>query len=183
MSEMGVSVSAGQAVGVVLQGRSKLGLTDSAIFAQMPPYLQNEGLSFLDSSIDAEDTTALYGLPGFFQGTITVAPNGDSDTDTISAQVSQAYVLVSKDQPLNVSIPNVGGTSTGLGTPQLPGSASAVQASAISAASSTGNAVANFFSTIKSAGTSLLIGLAAVVIIVLLIVAFGPNVKHIAARI
>ena len=161
-------IPAGTQFDVIVNGQEGL-LTGGAtsIVENMIPYLQNAGLTFYGNTVTHSSILSSL-VPGPFSADIVVESSADTDDQTVIANVAQAYNLVTKGNAI-ISVPYVGGQSTG-----QPGQAS-------NAANSVGDAITQFFAKLQSLGTSLLIGLAAVVIVVLLIVAYGPNVKHIAA--
>jgi hypothetical protein len=167
------AIPGGSVVTVILQGQTTLTVGADTILTNMAPYLQNLGINVLQSNVPISIDNALATIfPANFSATLSLQPISDTDDLALSNAVSQAYFLVTKSAPQGVSVPLVGGQVTG-----QPGSPSAVQGC--------NDPNADFITAalckLQSAGTALLVGLAGVVIIVLLIVAYGPNVKHIAA--
>lgn len=163
------AIAQGVTFTVILQGQSTLLKCDKEVLAEMSPYLNNYNLSVLSTSIDTEDFGAFSCLyPGNFHATLMLQSGQDTDDSTVSGEVTQAFSIVTKSSPISVSIPIVAGQPTG--QPGAPADA----------ISGVGDSISNFFSGLQSGAKTLLIGLAAVIIIVLLIVAFGPNVKHVA---
>lgn len=140
------------------------------ILAEMTPFISNNNLTVNSTSVAATGVLSIVSLGAFGVDVVTLDLNANSDTDdiTVTSQVSQAYQIVTKASPVSISIPQIGGSSTGQVAP--------------SGISPLSNPVADFFSNIFKAGGTVLIGLAAVVIIVLLIVAYGPNVPKISGK-
>jgi hypothetical protein len=162
-------IPAGTNFQVIFQGQTTLTKSPDEILAEMTPYLSNGNLSVQSTSVAASGvlSTISLGAFGSYIATLNLQSANDMDDSQVIALVSQAYNLITKNNVLSVSVPQIGGQQTGQAAP------SGVTVGGI------GDAVSNFFSSLKSAGASLLIGLAGIVIIVLLIVAYGPNVKHI----
>jgi hypothetical protein len=158
---------------VVLQGQTTLTKSPDQILAEMNPYLSSNGLSVLSTGVAASGALSFISLGAFgsYIATLNIQSYSDTDDLTVTNEVAQAYTLVTKLAPLSISVPSVSGSSTGQPSP------SGVSPSSI------GDSISAFFAKLETAGTSLLIGLAAVVIVVLLIVAYGPNVKHVAAAV
>jgi hypothetical protein len=156
---------------VVLQGQTTLTKSADEILAEMTPYLSSNGLSVLSTGVAASGALSFISLGAFgsYIATLNIQSYSDTDDITVTNEVAQAYQLVTKLTPLSISVPSISGSSTGQPSP------SGITTSSI------GDSISGFFTQLETAGTSLLIGLAAVVIIVLLIVAYGPNVKHVAA--
>lgn len=164
-------IPAGSEFTVVFQGSATLLKSMDEIISEMTPFLSNNNLTVNSSNVAGSGALSIVTLGAFGVDVVTLdlSTAGDTDDITVTSEVAQAYQLVTKANPVSISIPQIGGTLTGQSAP--------------SGISPTGieDTISGFFGKLQTAGTSLLIGLAAVVIIVLLIVAYGPNVKHVAS--
>jgi hypothetical protein len=168
-----IAIAAGSQVAIILQGQSTLLKCDKEVIAEMTPFLSNFNLAVLQSDIQSEDFGAYSCLyPGNFTATIMLQPGTDTDDSSINSEVSQAYSLVTRASPIAISVPSVNGQPTG-----QPTGGGGTSSDAVSSAT---DAISEFFKNLKSTGTAILVGLAAVIIIVLLIAAFGPNAGAIA---
>lgn len=105
-----------------------------------------------------------------FQATLLIQPNQDTDSDSLTWQVSQAFLDVTQKVVTQVTIPSF--TPSGASTPTSTGQPS----SAPTVTQSISDSLSAFFSGLKSTTIAVLIGLAAIIIIVLVLAAYGPNV-------
>jgi hypothetical protein len=98
----------------------------------------------------------------------------------VASLVAAAFYAVTGNYPTSVSAVSVtapGGTAAATGSPAL----TATAAGGSSAGGGTVvNGISSLFSSLGTAGTSLLIGLAAIIVLVLVLVAYGPNIGKIA---
>lgn len=133
--------------------------------------LQSQGLMTVEDYTVTVETIPV--LPGSFSAIMHVAPYTSTDTDSLIASISQAISQVTGQPPSAIDIPSVGGSATG--QPQQPSSDFISQAV---------SSVSNFFSGITqkiTTATSIgLIVIVAVVVLALILIAYSPNVGHIA---
>ena len=152
------------------------GLNASDILTAVSAYLNASGLYQVEATSNSgaflASVTPL--IQETFQATIKMQTYYDVDTSDVATIVSQAFETVTQQTPNQITVPSY-----------TTGSNAVATATGQAAATNTGtqgiaDAIAKFFSDLTSAGKSLLIGLAAVIIIVVALIAYGPNVGSIA---
>lgn len=119
-----------------------------------------------------------------FQATINMTNLYTQDSSQIYADVQNAFEEASNSAytPNQISIPNytpLPGSSSGVGTPVDTGQAAPTP----TATQSVTDTISNFFKGLTTLGTNLLIGLVAIVVLVLILIAYGPNVGKIASAV
>lgn len=156
------------------------GLNASDVLSAVSAYLNSLGGAYQvenTSSSGSILSTLSPLIQETFQATLKIQVSWNTTTDQIAADVASAFAEVTGQTPSQITIPtfttgvNAQVTSTG----QATASSTATQGIA--------DAISAFFSQITGTAKSLLIGLAAVVVIALVLIAYGPNVKHIAGAI
>lgn|ERR1700693_3852718 len=110
-----------------------------------------------------------------FQATFKVQLNYDLDTSEIASDFQTAFSTVTGQTPSQITIPNYSGSGSIHQTGQAQPTSTTTQ--------SIGDAISGFFGGVASTTKSLLIGAVAIVVLVLILIAYGPNVKHIAAAV
>lgn len=176
-----IPISSGSQFTVNLSGNSLMLKSDSEVVSEMTPYLSSDGFLLLSSSISSTDIFHFLGA-GPMNATMIMEAQQDTDADTVSYAVRQAFIIVTKSPPISVDVSSVStayAPSAGLGG-QVLGAAQSTGQPATQQAQTLGDYIGGFFSKLQTAGVTLLVGLFAVILIVLLIVAFGPNVPKIA---
>lgn len=126
-----------------------------------------------------------------FQATIMLQNNYSEDSSQLTSDVQGAFTVASSGSytPNNITIPSytpLAGSASGIGVPVSTGQAVATptlsQSVALSGTSLTSQ-ISSFFTSLTSLGTNLLIGLAAIIVLVLVLAAYGPNVGKIASAV
>lgn len=114
-----------------------------------------------------------------FSGTNDPLSIVENEFYTATGTYPTAASTISVQAPGAAGIPTEqpGATPQGIGGSSASASPSAVVGSGIS------DAIAKFFAQLTSSAKSLLIGLAAILILVLVLIAYGPNVGNAASRI
>jgi uncharacterized membrane protein YeaQ/YmgE (transglycosylase-associated protein family) len=170
---MGTPIPSGTYFNATMEFNPVLLMSSDQVLANMSPYLQNSGLGVVSDSLSSTGIlhSISLGLFGAVNANLQLQANSDTDTDTVRSAINQAYNLVTKDYPLSVSIPTIGNQSTG---EQVPSNTSSCSDPNV-------DFFTNLFCQIKSGGTAILVGLVGVIVLVLILVAYGPNVKHVAA--
>jgi hypothetical protein len=165
------AIASGTYFNAVMEFNPLLLKSNDEVLAQMTPYLSNDNLGVISTTLASTGIlhSVSLGLFGAVNATIQLQAASDTDTDTVRSQINQAYNLVTKGYPLSVSFPVIAGQSTPEQTPSNTPSCGDPNADFLT----------NIICQLKTAGTALLIGLVGVVIIILVLVAYGPNVKHI----
>lgn len=108
-----------------------------------------------------------------FQAQLLIQTQSATDTDSLSADVMQAFQDVTGKISSQVTIPKItteSGASISTGQPNADAGVG----------KSITDWISDFFNKLTNLGTSLLIGLAAIVVLALVLIAYGPNVRHIA---
>jgi hypothetical protein len=108
-----------------------------------------------------------------FQAQLLIQMQSPTDTDSLSADVMQAFQDVTGKISSQVTIPKITTESGNAIATGQPGADPGVAKSII-------DTIADFFTKIENLGTSLLIGLAAIVVLALVLIAYGPNIGQIA---
>jgi hypothetical protein len=108
-----------------------------------------------------------------FQGTIRLQVFFATDTGAIASDVAIAFSEVTQQTPSQITIPSFtppGGAAQGTG--QAAATPTATQGIA--------DSISNFFANITSTVKSLLIGLAAIIVLAMILIAYGPNIGRVA---
>jgi hypothetical protein len=152
------------------------GLNASDVLSAVSAYLDASGKYTVESSSSSGSmlSTITPLIQETFQATIKMQVYYDIDTTEILGDISLAFETVTNQSPSQITIPSF-----------TTGSNAVVQATGQAAASTTAtqgvaDSISNFLSKITSTAKSLLIGLAAIIIIALVLIAYGPNIGSIA---
>jgi hypothetical protein len=128
-----------------------------------------------------------------FQATITLTNNYTQDSSQIYSDVQNAFNVAASGAytPNQITIPSftpLPGSAGAVGTPvptgqpaPTPTAAQAAAAAAAAAGSGIQNQIDAFFKGLTTTGTNLLIGLAAIIVLTLILIAYGPNIGKIAS--
>jgi hypothetical protein len=187
---MAADILAGSIVDVQLTASTGLTSTPDSVLQQVSGVLASGGQltsvgpSILNGSTSGIALSTLLSLSSDqpFQADFPVltqcefAAQGD-----VASIVANAFYQVTGNYPTSVNVVSV----TPPSGVTVPASAPPLSASGVGGSTSGGGAVTtsiqNGLASLGSAGTSLLIGLAAIIILVLVLVAYGPNVGKIAS--
>jgi hypothetical protein len=112
-----------------------------------------------------------------FQATLRMQTNWATDTDQIDADIASAFAQVTGQTPSNITIPSYTSGANAKVIPTGQAAATDTPSQGIS------DSIAKFFAELGSTAKSLLIGLAAILLIAMVLIAYGPNVRHIAAAV
>lgn len=108
-----------------------------------------------------------------FQAQLLIQTQQQTDTSRLSADVMQAFQDVTGKISSQVTIPKITTESGADISTGQPGADKGVSQSIL-------DAIGKFFSDITNAGKSVLIGLVAVIVLAMVLIAYGPNIGHIA---
>lgn len=147
------------------------GLNAGDVLSAVSAYLNSLGKYQVESSSDSGALLARISplIQETFQATLKMQVYYPLDTTEIVSDVAEAFQEVTGQTPTNITIPSFVTTS---GQEQQTNQA----APASTTTQSIGDAIARAFSNITSAAKSLLIGLAAIIVLVLVLIAYGPNI-------
>lgn len=175
----------GQAIVTVIVGDAQTvasysgGLNASDVLSGVSAYLNSLSSYQVESANSSGGILAAISplIQETFQATLVMQVKWQTDTDQIAADVQSAFAEVTGQTPTAITIP--GFTQGANAQFTLTGQAAATP----TATQGIADSISSFFSGITSTAKSLLIGLAAIIIIALVLIAYGPNVKHIAGAI
>lgn len=165
------------------------GLNGSDVLSAVSSYLNGLGNYQVEATSSSGDVGAMISplIQETFQATIKLQVFSSEDTSQLATDIQAAFAEVAGETPTQITIPSFTApgaaqeTSTGQVAP-TPTASQAASNAANTATKSVSDAVSSFFSQLTSTAKSLLIGLAAVIIIVLVLIAYGPNVGAIASH-
>lgn len=184
-------VQAGSIVDVQLTSSTGLSSPDGVI-AQAVAILAQDGRltvvqsSVINGSLSGMGLSTLLSLSPDqpFQADVQVSCNSAfAQPSDVASIVANAFYQVNSQYPSSVSAVSVtpsGGTLSATGSPALTSSnvgGSSAGGGVITAG------ISNFASSLGTLGTNLLIGLAAIVVLTLILIAYGPNVGKIASHV
>jgi hypothetical protein len=117
-----------------------------------------------------------------FQATITMTNNYTQDSSQIYSDVQNAFDVAASGAytPNQITIPSftpLPGSAAAVGTPVPTGQ----PAPTPTTAQSVQGGIAQTLSTLGTSGQNLLIGLAAIIVLTLILIAYGPNIGKIAS--
>lgn len=178
---MGQTIPAGSQITVQVTGAQTVAAISGALNADdvmnaVSADLASQGF-VVEQSTNSGGLLAAFSpmIQESFSGQLILQNAGMTDTDTLTALIAQAFEDVTGQVVGTITIPQFSGASGAVltGAPQA----------ALTTTQSIGSAVSGFFSGLTTTATALLIGIAALVVLVLVLAAYGPNVKHIAAAV
>lgn len=166
------------------------GLNGSDVLSAVSAYLNSLGNYQVEATSSSGDVGAMISplIQETFQATIKLQVFSSEDTSQLATDIQAAFAEVTGETPTQITIPSFTApgatqeTSTGQVAPTPTASQAATNA-ANTATKSVSDAVSTFFTQLTSTAKSLLIGLAAIIIIVLVLIAYGPNVGAIASHV
>lgn len=146
-------------------------------------YLRASGYSVRNSSVSGAIMSTISPLiQETYQAEFLIETPGLDNTDNITSLIYAAFFEVTEKSVSQITIPSfttpAGTVSTG-----LPGINTGIGGSVVDAFAGIGTSINNFFSGLKTLGTTLLLGLVAIVILVLVLLAYSPTGKTLAGRI
>lgn len=178
-------VSAGSTVEVVLTASTGLGSANS-ILQQVSQQAASDGVLTVKSnkllgSLLNEILGTLTSLSPNqpFQVDMFVQTNIDfSSPDDVGSSLAAYFQQASGNYPSSISVVSIDGNPTGEASPSAssPGGSQGVGTSIV-------NAIESAFSSLTSSAWSLLIGAVAIIVLVLVLIGYSPNVKSIAAAV
>lgn len=162
-------------------------LSANDILSAVSGYLNSLGGKYQveDSGASGAITsTVLPWIQETFQATFKIQIQWDTDSQELVNDIEAAFQEVTLQTPTNITIPTIGQVTPGstLNQSIASGAGSVINAPG-QLVSGVADQVQKALSSLTSTAKSLLIGLAAIVIIALVLIAYGPNVQHIAGAI
>jgi hypothetical protein len=164
-------------------------LNSSDVLSAVSAYLNGLGNYQVEATQSSGDIASTISplIQETFQATLSIQVFSSEDTSQLSSDVQAAFAFVTGQTPTQITIPSYtppGGAATPTGqVAPTPTAAQSASNAASSATSAVANTISSFFTQLTSTAKSLLIGLAAVIIIVVALIAFGPNVGSIVNKV
>lgn len=173
------------------------GLSPNDVMNAVSAYLNSLNGAYNVQSVSTSGGVLATITPVFaeeFQGTINMTNLYTTDTSQIIQDVALAFGTVTNgaDTPTQITIPSytpLPGSASGVGQSVDTGLAAATPTDAQIAADAAKNAslgisdsIAKALAQLGNLGTNLLIGLAAIVVLAIVLIAYGPNIGKIASH-
>jgi hypothetical protein len=170
---------------VVGDAQSAFAQSPSDVLASVTAYLNSINGSYTVQTTSYSGGTLATISPLMseeFQATITLTNNYNLDSSQIYSDVQAAFAEAANYAytPNQITIPTytpLSGSIAGAGVPVSTGQASPTPTTAQSL---TGG-ISSTLSALGTSGQNLLIGLAAIIVLVLILIAYGPNIGKIAS--
>jgi len=174
-----MDVSSGSIVTVVASAQVRSDQTPQQVIQNVSFDLTGAGLPLKSYTIATEGAAAqLFGLLTFnnpsFVVTMEVQAQQDDDTDDIISTIRTSFYTNTGFYPDAVSATAINGTATGEPAPSTQPLSSNTPGSSIA------DSISSFFSSLQTGGITLLIVIVGIIILVLVLIAYAPNVGGIA---
>lgn len=154
------------------------GLNANDIVNAVSAYLASRGLPVRSSSVAGNITSTIFPwIQETFQAALQIQPANDTDTDSIIAEIQSGFQEVTGQTPSNVTIPSFSapdGSTVNTGQPNANQGILASTGTAIT------DTIKSFFDKLGTASKTLLIAVFALIVLLLVLAAYGPNVGAIA---
>jgi hypothetical protein len=178
-------INSGDTITLSIAAKTSYGASPSSILDSVSLALQKDNLRVVSSQVQTSGfsesvTNLLTGSGNSFLATMKLQAQGDfnSDTDVADIVAHEIYVATGifgagGNYPQAVSVLSVNDVATGLG-PAAPGPSGEPPSSSLS------DIISGFFDKLQGAGTTLLVVVVGIIVLVLILAAYSPNTGHIA---